>query len=59
MENTLYYERQLAYLNFQLTLPNLSEEEVEDIEMEIQQLEEERQDAWFSNFLRNLKEDNE
>lgn len=44
MENTLYYERQLAYLNFQLTLPNLSEEEVEDIEMEIQQLEEERED---------------
>ena len=43
MENTLYYERQLAYLNFQLTLDNLSEEEVEDIEMEIERLEEERE----------------
>ncbi len=42
MNDTLYYERQLAYLNFQLTLDNLSEEEVEDIEMEIQQLEEEQ-----------------
>jgi len=42
MNDTLYYERQLSYLNFQLTLDNLSEEEVEDIEMEIQQLEEEQ-----------------
>ena len=33
-------KRQLAYLNFQLTRSNLSEEEIEDLEMEIQQLEE-------------------
>ncbi len=44
MENTLYYERQLAYLNFQLTRSKLSEEEIEDLEMEIQQLEEEQEE---------------
>jgi len=44
MENTLYYKRQLAYLNFQLTRSKLSEEEIEDLEMEIQQLEEEQEE---------------
>lgn len=42
MNDTLYYERQLAYLKFQLTRSNLSEEEIEELELDIQQLEEEQ-----------------
>mgnify|MGYP000067544166 CR=1 FL=1 len=39
-----YLEREIRWLEFQMTNVNKSEEEIEDLEMEIQQLEEEIED---------------
>ena len=40
-----YLERQISYLRFQQTIDRKSEEELEDLEMEIQQLEEELENS--------------